>query len=199
MSSLSACLVWFMFAQAAAAFMVGLAFFYLRATMTNPLFEFIAATLAFLLAIAAIMLGAFTDWVEACLSKTTNRHESLSFLLLGGLMATAAAYLAFAHGDFWRVLLLFAALHGCIFGSWSLLTAPRVGHTGAGIAVSLLLGLGSLLFAAGFLWTGPLDGHRAVMLLGAYSCFVGLKLGYRALQMAFSCAHQEPAPKVRFV
>ena len=176
---------------------VGLAFLYLRATMTNQFFEFFATILAVLLAIASLLIAAATEWMAAYLCEINHLHKGMFFLLSGGLFAAAALSVAYFNGDSMRLLSLFATLHAFAFGCWTLFFARSVWRGMIHTFESILLGLASLGFAAGFFWTRPTDGRRAVTLLGVYTCFVGFKLIYHALRIR-SASQERRLPGQQF-
>ena len=173
---------------------VGLAFFYLRATMSNPLFEFFAAVLALLLALATLLLIAATDWMAAYICEQHRLHRGMFLLLAGGFAAAAGLALVLDRSDVMRLLLLLVTLHAFVFGCWSLFFARRVWKAETHQVGNILLGLVSLGFAGAFFWTRSTDGRRAVTLLGFYTCFAGCKLIYHALRIRSASQRNRAQP-----
>ncbi len=172
-----------MLVQAAVAIVFGLALLYLRAAMGNPLFEFLAAVLAVVLAIGVLLFAAATEWMAAYIFEINHLHKGIFLLLAGGLTASACLFMVLPNVDSLHLLLLLATLHAFTLGCWSLFFARRVWRRTAHAAANISLGILSLAFAAAFYWTRPTDGRRAVALLGVYSCLIGIKLGYHALRI----------------
>lgn len=169
------------------AFWLGLALFYLRATMTNWFFEGIAVVFAILLAATSLILGGIADWMAAWWegSKHLNR---LTFYLFAGLVsALAGAFLGIYLPFSMQWLLLLAALHALFFGLLSFSLAWKAKHHGGFERRAMyLFGAASVIFSGTMASLATrLDNRGAAAILGVYFCFVSMRLLFLAWQ--FHC------------
>lgn len=156
---------------------LGLTFFYLRATMTNLLFEAIAITIAILLSAAALILAAITDWFAAFSEGITHLHR-FTFYALGGLaFVLTGFFLGYYPQVSMQVLVWFAVIHALAFGVSALAFAFKAHHHPLERRAMYLFGTASVVFSgvmAG--WVRDLDNLSATAVLGWYLCFVGVKM-----------------------
>jgi len=164
-------------AHGALAFCLGAALLYLSATMTNQIFEAIAVVVAILMASTALILGALADWVAAWGEGTAHLQRAAFYLLSGLAFATAGAFLSVYAPISLEWLVLLAALHALVFGLLGVAIALRAKRHGWERRLVFLFGAASVAFSgvmAGL--ARHLENREASGLLGAYFCFVGVKL-----------------------
>lgn len=158
------------------ALFLGLAFFYLRATMTNLLFEAVAVAIAILLSAAALILAAIVDWFAAFNAGMKRAHR-FTFYLAGVTFALAGAFLGGYPLISMQWLVVFAAIHALAFGISAFVFAYKTSHHSWECRAMYFFGTISLLFSgtmAGLV--RDLDDRSATALLGGYLCFVGTKM-----------------------
>jgi len=159
------------------ALALGLSFVYLSATMTNPLFEVLAVVVAIMLATAALVLAAITDWFAAFSAGMKSAHRLTFYLLAGMAFALAGLFIGYYPAIYMQWLLGLAALHALIFGTSAFAFVFTAGHHQLERRAMAVLGTGSVLFSGTLTaWIPYLDDRSAVALLGAYLAFVGIKL-----------------------
>lgn len=159
------------------ALVLGLSFFYLSATMTNPLFEALAVIGAIMLATVALVLAAITDWFAAFSAGMKSAHRLTFYLLAGIAFALAGLFIGYYPDVYLRWLVAFAALHALIFGISAFAFALSAHHHKLERRAMYVFGTGSVLFSGAMAgWIAFLDDRSAIALLGAYLFFVGTKL-----------------------
>jgi uncharacterized membrane protein HdeD (DUF308 family) len=169
------------------ALSLGLAFFYLRATMTNMFFEAFAVIGALMLSAAALILAAITDWFAAFTSGMKSIHRITFYLLAGIAFALAGIFVGSYPTVYLQWLVVFAALHALAFGISALVFALNARHDRFARRSMWLFGTISVLFSGTMAgWIKYLDDRTAITLLGLYLCFVGLKMLY----LAWNSCHQ---------
>lgn len=161
---------------------LGLVFLYLHATMTNLLFEVLAIVIALMLAAAAFLIAAFTDWFAAFDGGIKKHVHRFIFYLLGGLaFALTGVFLGYYPEVTMPLLVAFAAVHALAFGVSGLLLARKAKHHKLEHRAMYLFGVLSVLFSATMAALyRTLDNASATAVLGAYLCFVGAKLLFAA-------------------
>jgi Short repeat of unknown function (DUF308) len=160
---------------------LGLAFFYLSATMTNMFFEAFAVVVAIMLAAAALILAAITDWFAALSIDMKNVHRVMFYLLAGAAFTLAGVFLGYYPAVYMQWLMAFAAIHALVFGIASFVSAFNPRHDRHQHEAMGVLGTISVLFSGAMAaWMKYLDDRSATAMLGAYLCFVGIKMLFLA-------------------
>ena len=159
------------------ALALGLVLLYLRGTMTNVFFEALAIVFSVMLASAALILAAITDWFVAFGSGMRSAHRII-FYILGGialvLIGLSLAYFPAVHLQ-WLVVL--AVVHALAFGISAFAFAFNAEHLPFERNAMRILGAISVILSGAMAgWLDHLDDRMAVSLLGLYSCFVGIKI-----------------------
>jgi MFS family permease len=171
---------------------LGLAFFYLSATMTNMFFEAFAVIVAIMLAAAALTLAAITDWFAAFSSGMKSVHRITFYLLAGIAFALAGVFLAYYPDVYMQWLVAFAAIHALAFGISALVFAFNAQHYPRERRAMFAFGSMSVLFSGAMAgWIKYLDDRSATVMFGAYLCFVGLKI----LFFAWNSHHAAMKPR----
>lgn len=159
------------------ALILGFAFLYLSATMTNPLFQALAVVAAIMLATAALVLAAITDWFAAFSAGMKSAHRLTFYLLAGMAFALAGVFIGYYPQVYMQWLVGFAALHALVFGTSAFGFALSTEHHKLERIAMAALGTVSVLFSGGLAaWIQYLNDQTAVALLGAYLFFIGIKL-----------------------
>lgn len=186
------------------ALWLGLSLFYLRATMTNMIFEGVALAIAILLAAAALVLGGIVDWFAAWNEGMKHLHRLAFYLLAGLAFALTGVFLGIYSEVSMRRLVFFAAIHALVFGVLALAFTSRAGRHQLERTVTYLCGAVSIVFSGAMTALArQLDEPAATTVLAAYFCFVGVKLlllswiSYRMVQTterASAGRHQSGQP-----
>ena len=175
------------------ALVLGLAFFYLSATMTNPLFEVLAVIAAVMLATTALVLAAITDWFAAFSAGVKSAHRLIFYLLAGMAFALAGLFIGYYPQVYLQWLVGFSALHALVFGTSAFTFVFTTEHHTLERRAMAVLGTVSILFSGGLTaWIPYLDDQTAIALLGAYLFFVGIKLLFFAWNSHRKAVHGRP-------
>jgi uncharacterized membrane protein HdeD (DUF308 family) len=110
---------------------LGLVFFYLRALMDSPLFETAAVTIAALLAAAALLLAAISDWFAAFSEGMKDVHRLVFYVLAGLTFAVTGVVVGYYPQNTMQWLLGLTAAHALVFGGAAFAFALRTGHDAA--------------------------------------------------------------------
>ena len=176
------------------AFCLGLALFYLRATMTNRVFEAMAVAIAVLLAVAALILGALSDWFAAWGEGIKHLQRSTFYLLSGLALATVGVFFGVYAPISLQWLVVLAAVHAFAFGLLGMTIALRAKRYGWESGVVFLFGIVSIAFSGGMAALArQLDNREATGILGIYFCFVGVKLFFLAWNLHHRMTMDEAA------
>lgn len=163
------------------ALCLGLSFFYLLSTMTNSLFDIFSIVIAILLTAAALILAAVADWSAAWGEGTKHLRRLVFYLFAGLAFALTGIFLGFYSRSTLQLICVLAAIHALVFGLLGIVLARRTRPHQAERFVLSLLGIVSILFSGTVAGLVPtLDDRSATTILGAYMCFVALKLFYMA-------------------
>src|SRR5580698_8753303 len=94
---------------------LGLAFLYLRADMTDSIFDIGDVVVAVMLTVAALVVAALADWIAA-LGEGAEHFRRFTFYLLMGLgLLMAVGFLVYSHYRTLALMLTFAAAHALIY------------------------------------------------------------------------------------
>ena len=163
---------------------LGLAFLYLRADMTDSVFDIGDVVVAVMLTVAALVVAALADWIAA-LGEGAEHFRRFTFYLLMGLgLLMAVGFLVYSHYRTLALMLTFAAAHALIYSmsvfSFQLSHLHRAHHRGL-----LYLSAGiSLAFAVAMAAFATADSNKlATALIGAYLCFVGVRMLHQSWRL----------------
>jgi hypothetical protein len=163
---------------------LGLVFLYLRANMTDEVFDVVDVGVAILLTVAALIIAALADWIAA-LGEGVEHFRRFTFYLLGGLgLLLGTGFLVYSHYRTLALMLMFAAAHALVYSmsvfSFQLSHLHKSHHRG----LLYLSGGISLLFAVGMAAFATSDNDKvATALIGGYLCFVGLRMLHQAWRL----------------
>lgn len=163
---------------------LGLVFLYLRANMTEEVFDIVDVGIAILLSVAALIVAALADWIAA-LGEGVEHFRRFTFYLLGGLgLLMGGAFLTYSHYRTLALMLSFAGVHALVYSmsvfSFQLSHLHRAHHRGllyVSGGVSLLFAITMIAFATSD------DDKLATALIGAYLCFVALRMLHQAWRL----------------
>ncbi len=163
---------------------LGLVFLYLRADMTDSIFDIVDVVVAILLTVAALVVSALADWIAA-LGEGVEHFRRFTFYLLVGLgLLMAGGFLVYSHYRTLALMLMFAAAHALIYSmsvfSFQLSHLHRAHHRGL-----LYLSAGiSLAFAVAMAAFATADSNKlATALIGAYLCFVAVRMLHQSWRL----------------
>ncbi|MBB6147258.1 uncharacterized membrane protein HdeD (DUF308 family) [Silvibacterium bohemicum] len=169
----------------ALAFILGSAFVYLGATMTNLFFEAVSVAIALVLAMAALILAGISDWFAALGEGPRRMHRFIFYMMSGTILAGTGVVLGYSPLIATRWLLVAAAIYACVFGIFSIVSATGPGNQLSRHYSVYLFGPASIAFS-GILAACAVDdvgNSLATAILGTYLCFVGLKMFVFAWKM----------------
>lgn len=157
---------------------LGLVLLYLRGIMTNVLFDVIAIATAVVLAGAAFFMIALVDFGAALGFGISRRPRALIlYSLLGIAFASGGAYLVYGPPDAIQVLLLFTITHGLVSGFLGFAAARRPTFSGIErILLNCFAATSVCLSGAIAGLADTMDDRSAMGWIGAYLCFVAVKL-----------------------
>ena len=155
---------------------LGMSLFYVRATMTNLLFDVVGGAFAMLLVAASLLFIAGVDWL--CAAGLGRRQVSRlrGLLFLSSAVAACGVFLILYPGATIRMLCYLLAVYALLLsvGKFSLARAwigtkrqQMVMYTLAVVAVAFSADL--IVFAGG-------DERDALVVVASYSLFMGLQM-----------------------
>jgi hypothetical protein len=161
----------------------GLAFLYLHALMTNLLFDVAAAVSAFIFSVAALLMAAVIDSLAAFATGITKVHQFAVYLLAALGAALAALIIGYHPAVSLQLLAAFAAAHALLFGLWGLAFAGHASYARGQRVYIGAFGLLSIVFAIYLGRNLHVNDSIAIARVGAYTCFVGIKMLLFAWQL----------------
>jgi len=155
---------------------LGLALFYIRATMTNIVFAVFGSIFAILLVATSFLFAAFLDWV--CVVGIGLKHfmELRRYLLVSMILAAGGLFLLFYPGASVQLLCYFTAGYAFFLGLGKLRLAQ---HWECGRQKKLiinLLGAITICFSAVLVAIANKEARDALSVLGLYSMFIGAQM-----------------------
>ncbi len=171
-------------------FALGLALVYVRATMTNLLFDVFGGAFAMLLVAASLLFIAAVDWLCAAGlgRRQVSRLRGLLFVSTG--VAAGGVFLILYPGGSVRLLCYVLALYALSLGVGKFgLARVWTGSQRQGVVLYILAGIAITFSVALAVFAGGRD-RDALAVLAAYSLFMGLQM---LLTMYFIL--QQPAQK----
>jgi hypothetical protein len=152
---------------------IGLALFYVRATMTNVIFDICGSIIVLMLVAASLLLSAMLDWVCAV---GTGLHHVVGlrrYLFLSLISAGAGLFFVLYPAASIRPLCYFIAAYALFLGIGKLWLAQ---HWDGGKSLKLVLNvLGGIAvcFSGSLVAIADKEDRSAIALLALYSMFVG--------------------------
>lgn len=155
---------------------LGLALFYIRATMTNLFFYVVGGALAMLLVAASLLLIAGVDWICAVGLGCHQVSRLRGFLFVSTAVAVSSLLLILYPGATVQMLCYVIAAYAFLLSvgkfalakSWN---GARVEKT----TMYILAGVG-LTFSGALLAIAGKDDRESLAVVAAYSLFMGLQM-----------------------
>lgn len=155
---------------------VGLALLYVRATMTNIVFDVFGTIFALLLVAASLLFSAFLDWVCAVGMGVRHLKELRRYLLLSIFSAGCGLFFFLYPPASLRILCYCIAAYAIFLGIGKL---RLVQHWNGGTYERFILsafGFIAVCFSGVLASVANKEERDAVGVLGVYSFFVGLQM-----------------------
>ncbi len=152
---------------------IGLALFYVRATMTNFIFDIFGSIFALMLIAASLLLSAMLDWVCAVGMGLHHFVELRRYLFLSIVSAGAGLFFVLYPAASLRPLCYFIAGYALFLGIGKLWLAQ---HWDCAkplkIALNILGGI-AVCFSGALVAIADKEDRSAIALLASYSIFIG--------------------------
>lgn len=152
---------------------IGLALFYIRATMTNLIFDTFGAIFALMLVAASLLFSAMLDWVCAAGIGLHHFIELRKYLFLSMILAGASLFFVLYPAASLQLLCYFIAAYALFLGISKLWLAQ---HWDCGRSLKIVLNvLGGIAvcFSGSLVAIAGKEDRSTIALLAFYSIFVG--------------------------
>jgi hypothetical protein len=155
---------------------LGLALFYIRATMTNLLFYVIGGAFALLLVAASLLFIAGVDWI--CAASLGRRQVSRlrGFLFLSTAAAACSVFLILYPGSTIRMLCYVLAVYALSLSLGKFGLARSWNGTKREQAVMYILAGVALAFSAALVAFAGQDDRESLAVVATYSLFMGFQM-----------------------
>jgi len=155
---------------------LGLALFYIRATMTNLLFYVIGGAFALLLVAASLLFIAGVDWI--CAAGLGRRQVSRlrGFLFLSTAAAACTVFLILYPGSTIRMLCYVLAVYALSLSLGKFGLARSWNGTKREQAVMYILAGVALAFSAALVAFAGQDDRESLAVVATYSLFMGFQM-----------------------
>jgi hypothetical protein len=155
---------------------LGLALFYIRATMTNLLFYVIGGAFALLLVAASLLFIAGVDWI--CAAGLGRRQVSRlrGFLFLSTAAAACSVFLILYPGSTVRMLCYVLAVYALSLSLGKFGLAKSWNGTIREQAVMYILAGVALAFSAALVAFAGEDDRESLAVVATYSLFMGFQM-----------------------
>jgi uncharacterized membrane protein HdeD (DUF308 family) len=155
---------------------IGLALLYIRATMTNVIFDVFGAVFALMLVAASLLLSALLDFV--CLAGMRFHHlkELRGYLLLSMISAGVGLFFLFYPLASIQVLCYFIAAYALFLGIGKLRLAQHWDCGSREKLVINVLGCMAVCFSGILVAVANGEELNVIEVLGLYSLFVGAQM-----------------------
>jgi uncharacterized membrane protein HdeD (DUF308 family) len=155
---------------------IGLVLLFIRATMTNLIFDAFGAIFALMLVAASLLFSALLDFV--CLAGMRFHHlkELRRYLLLGMISAGAGLFFIFYPSASMQILCYFIAAYALFLGIGKLRLAQHWDCGSRERLVINVLGCMAVCFSGVLVAVASGDERNAIEVLGLYSLFVGAQM-----------------------
>ena len=155
---------------------LGLALFYIRATMTNLMFYVFGGAFALLLVAASLLFIAGIDWMCAAGLGRRQIDRLRGSLSLSTVTAAGSLFLIFYPGTTYRMLCDVLAVYAlCLTVGKFGLARSWQGSTQEKTTMYLLAGIG-LAFTVLLFATGGEDDRQSLAVIAGYALFIGLQM-----------------------
>jgi hypothetical protein len=155
---------------------LGLALFYIRATMTNLLFYVIGGAFALLLVAASLLFIAGVDWICAAGLGRRQMSRLRGFLFLSTAAAACSVFLILYPGSTIRMLCYVLAVYALSLSLGKFGLAKSWNGTKREQAVMYILAGVALAFSAALVAFAGQDERASMAVVASYSLFMGFQM-----------------------
>jgi hypothetical protein len=155
---------------------LGLALFYIRATMTNLLFNVIGGALALLLVAASLLFIAGVDWICAAGLGCHSVSSLRGFLLVSTAAAACSVFLIFYPGATLQMLCYVLTVYALSLSAGKVALARSWKGTAREHAVMYILAGIGFAFAGALLAVAGRDERESLAVAAGYSLFMGVQM-----------------------
>ena len=155
---------------------LGLALFYIRATMTNLLFYVIGGAFALLLVAASLLFIAGVDWICAAGLGRHQVSRLRGFLFLSTAAAACSVFLILYPGSTIRMLCYVLAVYALSLSLGKFGLARSWNGTTREQAVMYILAGVALAFSAALVAFAGQDDRESLAVVATYSLFMGFQM-----------------------
>jgi hypothetical protein len=155
---------------------LGLALFYIRATMTNLLFYVIGGAFALLLVAASLLFIAGVDWICAAGLGRRQMSRLRGFLFLSTAAAACSVFLILYPGSTIRMLCYVLAVYALSLSLGKFGLARSWNGTKREQAVMYILAGVALAFSAALVAFAGQDERASMAVVASYSLFMGFQM-----------------------
>jgi hypothetical protein len=155
---------------------LGLALFYVRATMTNLLFYVIGGAFALLLVAASLLFIAGVDWICAAGLGRRQMSRLRGFLFLSTAAAACSVFLILYPGSTIRMLCYVLAVYALSLSLGKFGLARSWNGTKREQAVMYILAGVALAFSAALVAFAGQDERASMAVVASYSLFMGFQM-----------------------
>jgi hypothetical protein len=155
---------------------LGLALFYVRATMTNLLFYVVGSAFALLLVAASLLFIAGVDWICAAGFGCHRVSRFRGFLIVSTAAAACSVFLIFYPGATIRMLCYVLTVYALSLSVGKITLARSWKGTAQEQTVMYILAGIGLAFAGALLVVAGHDDRESLAVVASYSLFMGLQM-----------------------
>lgn len=156
--------------------LLGLALFYIRATMTSLFFYVFGGAFAFLLVAASLLFVAGIDWVCAAGVGRRQLSQLRGFLLMSTGVALCCVFLIFYPGATFQMLRFVLAAYALTMSVGKFELARSWKNSQGEQRVMYALAAMALAFAVCMVGVSGFGDRESLSMIAAYSLFLGLQM-----------------------
>jgi len=166
----------FMLIHGYAMLALGLALFYVRATMTNLFFYVFGGALALLLVAASLLFIAGVDWICAAGLGSRQVRKLRGLLFLSTAVAACSVFLILYPGATMQMMCYVIAIYALALSVGKFGLARSWNGTNREQAVMYVLAGIALAFSASLVAVAGRDDRESIAVVASYSVFLGLQM-----------------------
>lgn len=155
---------------------LGLALFYIRATMTNFLFYVVGGAFALLLVAASLLFIAGVDWICAVGLGCHRVSRLRGFLLVSTVAAACSVFLVLYPGATMEMLCYLLTVYALSLSVGKVALARSWKGTARELTVMYILAGIGFVFAGALLAVAGRDERESLAVVAGYSLFMGLQM-----------------------
>jgi hypothetical protein len=155
---------------------LGLALFYVRATMTNLFFYILGSAFALLLVAGSLLFIAGVDWICAAGLGCQQVSRLRGLLFLSTTVAACSVLLIFSPGTTVQMMCDVIAVYALLLSVGKFSLAMSWGGSKRGQAIMYMLAVAALVFSACLVGFSGSDDRDSLAVLASYSVFMGFQM-----------------------